>query len=422
MTLNLAPAKRPKLEDYRGIPVETLLELVKNTAPFVFADLKTADLNNPDEQLPEYIQKLREFNELPAADRAAWGEDLWHYFELAFSAHFASVGTFVPTDVDLAIREKLWKFVHHPQAWSPLWQLIQRSLQWDESFVSKRVVVSKSGQKISGHQGEWFTVAMGAYGCAKKVAPSHLVEVREAIEAELERQEQALLEIEQEFVEDPVPSNARTYSDAVSAVVHNLGDLDRMFDAWELDESDLLKRRVYRSGHEDARSPRPVFLRAGKVYQKCLATENHRHFALREPKCIRQSGQYLLNYGPWLDEWGQRLVTEGYKTEKLTERDLRDVVVALVTGWKTLNSKSIYTSVGYARALAGVAVGLGGGQLNGVQITASQFSTGKLELEALVPPIIRRELVEGGLRTLLGVGRAQFEKEFSRKLFLATGV
>ena len=142
------------------------------------------------------------------------------------------------------------------------------------------------------------------------------------------------------------------------------------------------------------------------LYQATLAAENHRHFALREPKPLRQSPDFLLPFGPWLDGWGQLLVEKGLKPGVFNERDLRDVVVALVSGWKILNTKSIYHSVGYSRALAGVAVAMGAGNL----------AKGRLELETLVPPVVRKELVEGGLRTLMNTSRAQFEKDWSRKI------
>ncbi|MBS1958779.1 MAG: hypothetical protein JST80_04830 [Bdellovibrionales bacterium] len=404
MSLNAVPPKRPKIE-YRGIPSTTLFEQVKNTAPYLFA----ADA--PQKFPQPYAEMLREFAGLAPAELEAEGGDLWSYFDLCLSSHFATVGTFVPTDVDLAIRQKLWNFVHHTAAFLPMWTRIQEMLTWDESIVSRRRVRSASGQKLSGHQGEWFSVAMAAYGSAKKISHPHIVEVRDAIEAEVDRQEKTLQELESAFTDDPTTESARAYSEGVCAVIHNLGDLDRMFEAWKIDDQDVLKRRVFRCGHEDARQPRDVFTRAGKVYQAQLAAENHRHFALREPKCIRQSPDFLLPFGPWLDDWGQTLVEKGFKPGMYSDRDLREVAVALIHGWKTLNSKSIYTSVGYSRALAGIAVGLGDGSL----------AKGRLELEALVPPIVRREFVEGGLRTLMNSTRLQFEKEWSRKILKLLG-
>ena len=174
-----------------------------------------------------------------------------------------------------------------------------------------------------------------------------------------------------------------------------------MFDAWEIEDTDVLKRRVYRSGHEDAKNPRPAFMKAGEIYQAMLASENHRHFALREPKGLRKSSKFLLNYAPFFDDWGTLIVQEGVNGGILSEGDFRDVVEALVVGWKKLNPKSIYTSQGYARALSGIMKAL---------------PRGREDLENLVPPVIRKELREGGLRTLTGVSRSQFENQWVRKL------
>ena len=174
-----------------------------------------------------------------------------------------------------------------------------------------------------------------------------------------------------------------------------------MIDAWEIEDTDVLKRRVYRSGHEVAKNPSPAFLKAGEVYQAMLASENHRHFALREPKGLRRSSKFLLGYGPFFDDWGAMIVEDGVNTGVFSEGDFRDIVEALVLGWKKLNPKSIYTSQGYSRALCGIMKAL---------------PRGREDLEALVPPVIRKELREGGLRTLTGISRSQFESQWVRKL------
>jgi len=336
--------------------------------------------------------------------------DLWDYFQLCLASHFATVGTFVPTDVDLSIRQKLWSHVHQEQAFDPMWKAVQDFHGWDESPVSRRWVTvsgfgSGSGKKLSGHQGEWFSIAMGAYGCALKVAPERLAEIREAIETQVREHEVALTELRDELLSEPDAEKTKRYLAGVAAVAHNLGDLDRMFEAWKIADTDVLKRRVFRSGHEDARQCRSIFLEAGQVYQALLATENHRHFALREPKGLRKASEFLLDFGPFLDEWGGRLV-KGFEAGVLTELDLREIIEALVLGWKKLNAKSIYASQGYARALYGIGSGLGG---------ASGFAKGRDELENLVPPVIRKELKEGGLRTLFTVSRSQFEQQWMRK-------
>ena len=174
-----------------------------------------------------------------------------------------------------------------------------------------------------------------------------------------------------------------------------------MFEPWEIADTDVLKRRVYRCGHEDARAPKPVFLLAGKIYQSLLANENHRHFALREPKGLRLSPRFLLNYGPFLDEWGACIVKEGLNAGVLSEGDFRQIVEALIQGWARLNDKSIYHSQGYARALSGM---------------VSALPRGRADLESCLPPALQKQILNGGLRTLMGISKSQFELQWQRKL------
>jgi hypothetical protein len=375
---------KDKLSEHlsKGIAVTALRDLVKNTAPFIFSK----ELDAKSTSATRYVEVLaQEKTELTSIE----------YYEFCISAHFATVGTFVPTDVDGAIREKLWRKISTPEEFAPMWKLVQDFATWDESLVSRRTVITDSGKKLSGHQGEWLSIAMGAYGTAVKKVHLYVPEIRTQIELLVKEHEEALHELRQKFLADGSVLNAKNYLDGIAAVAHNLGDLDRMFDAWEIGELDVLKRRVYRCGHEDARQPREEFLLAGKIYKELLANENHRHFPLREPKCIRRSSDFLLNYGPFLDEWGARLVT------LLNDGELREVAEALILGWKRLNPKSIYTSQGYSRALCGM---------------MNAFPNKREGLENLLSPTLKKDLNETGLKTLMGISKAQFEKQWASKL------
>ncbi len=371
---------------HSGIRSKTLIELVRNTAPFVF--------DEPAFDSHPYGVVLRKADQSPPDE-----SDLHAYFDLCLASHFATVGTFVPTDVDIAIREKLWSGVHDETAFAPMWSRVQEFLSWDETPVSKRFVGAGEA-KLSGHQGEWLTVAMGAYATALRIGSECLPEIREAIENEVKREERALASLKEKFLQKPENSTMKDYLSGVAAVAHNLGDLDRMFDAFSIEDTDVLKRRVYRCGHEDARIERPLFLEAGRIYQEFLASENHRNFALREPKGLRRSADFLLPFGLFLDEWGAGLVRNGFDQGVLSEGDLREIIEALVLGWKKLNPKSIYTSLGYARALVGIAEALGE----------------RAVLLNLVPPVIKKELEESGLRTLMNVKKGVFEKRIQQKV------
>jgi hypothetical protein len=385
--------KRP-ISRHSGIRSQALLEQVRNTAPFLFDRGGGPDALG-HEDLPSFgwLRILRDGLKCPVVE-----SDLWSYFDLCISAHFATVGTFVPTDVDLAIREKLWSQVRSDRDLEPMWRSVLSFYDWDEGLVSKRIAVSTNGEKISGHQGEWLTIAMGAYGAAKRLGSSILPEVRARIEAEVAREERALISLKEAFLADPERRNLKPYLAGIASVIHNLGDLDRMIASLELEDTDVLKRRLHRSGHEDSLNPRAIFLEAGVVYKALLASENHRHFALRTPKGLRTSSRFLLPYGPFLEEWGAGLVKTGSGLQ--SEGDLRDAVEALATGWVSLNPGSIYTSTGYARALWGMMKELG-----------------SLEaLTSLVPPSIRKLLNESGLRTHLSESAGAFERKFRSRL------
>jgi hypothetical protein len=381
-----------------GISPGILIDAVESTAPFLF----TGPDSISEATGAGFLRILRK------AKRSLPDEhDLWDYFDLCLSAHFATVGTFVPTDVDLAIRQKLWKGVQAEAAFDPLWNRILEMAVWDESGVSARVVRTPSGLKLSGHQGEWFSVAMGAYGCARRSNPHRIGEIREQIEAVWKLQETALSELKQAFMIDPGRETMKAYLSGVAAVAHNLGDLDRMFDAWEIDDTDILKRRVYRSGHEDSRAPKTVLIEAGRVYQALIASENHRNFALRAPKGLRRSAGFLLPFGLFLDDWGRNLVLEGNRSGLLDEGDFREIIEALILGWRKLNPLSIYSSQGYSRALVGMATGFA---------SPDQPEAGRRMMESMLPPAVRKEWSEGGLRTLTGIRQGEFEKKFVTRL------
>src|SRR2546421_530175 len=83
-------SEQEDLAPRRGIAPDLLVEQVRNTVPFALAP-------GFHPELP-YLARLR--------DPRATSPSL--YFGLCLSAHYATVASFVPTDVDHAIRFKLW--------------------------------------------------------------------------------------------------------------------------------------------------------------------------------------------------------------------------------------------------------------------------------------------------------------------------
>src|SRR5688572_1175103 len=80
----------------RGISPATLIDQVRNTAPFVFDALWESVAATPTHR---YLEIIRSKHSMPSHES---------YFELCLAAHHTTVATFVPTDVDSQIRFKLW--------------------------------------------------------------------------------------------------------------------------------------------------------------------------------------------------------------------------------------------------------------------------------------------------------------------------
>src|SRR4051812_38057830 len=91
----LSPAVQ-KPSDLNGIDPHLLLSQIRNTAPFLFDGG-----GGIVEEAPEFLKKWRTLPERSLSRS--------EYFRLCLSAHYATVATFVPTDLDQTIRLKLWK-------------------------------------------------------------------------------------------------------------------------------------------------------------------------------------------------------------------------------------------------------------------------------------------------------------------------
>jgi hypothetical protein len=273
------------------------------------------------------------------------GQDLSHfeYFRLCLSSHFLTCATPVPTDVDNQIRLKLWPKGLPLESALAMAGLVLESRRWDFSRVSERCVST-----LSGHLGEWFTVASGAYCALGQYAAPEAREARQRL-----------------F--DEIADEVRHHSDVFGAlwkagegvaclkasatIAHNFGDLDRVMDMWELGVADPLRLEFYQLGVRpfDANGNLRYLGRlwaAGELYKSnidgsALALENHRHFALRKPRALRRKREFLIPLGPFFDDWGRR-VAAGIESE--TDRD--EVVEALRQGLRKMPK-----TFGYARAL-----------------------------------------------------------------------
>ena len=345
----------------RGIEPDNLLGLVRNTAPWLFA--------YPEP--PFYIERLQKYG----------GEELGivDYFVLCCCAHWATCGTPVPTDVDNAIRGKLWELDETtPEAKLAMAEWTLKAARWDYRPVTARVVTAPSGQYVSMHEGTWFSVAVGAYAAHRGTAMGE--RIMAAIVAEAQREDK----LWQELVS---AGEGLDILRASALIAHNFGDLDRVADMWRLAPDDPLRRAVY-----DAAKPgSPLFGGrlgwAGAISQRFLAAENHRYFALREPRFLRSSRDFLVPIGPFLDAWGMRVAREPGELVGEAVRAILDGI-ARTPG-----------SVAYSRALAGI---------------LEAFPGGMSRLKQFIPSKDERLLSAGTLRAQISIPRERFEAQWAR--------
>lgn len=358
---------RLETELRRGIAPRLLRDQVRNTAPFIFSDTVTP-------AAPGYYGLL-----LSEEDNFSH-ED---YFKLCVSAHWATCSTFVPTDVDQTIRLKLWSPGLPLETLSKMVATVFEALEWDIHPVSTRWVRTHStNQELNGHAGEWFSIAAAAYGALRRRETSLAADIASRIVVEVQREANV---IETLYHEDR-PIELLKASTLVS---HNLGDLDRVIDAWNLPEEDPLRRAVYKLGHGEGASHNAWLIFAGALNKRFTADENHRHFALRKPRALRRHRELLLGVGPFFDSWGERVAMH----PALSESDHKEIIEALVEGWEKLPK-----TVGYARALSGLLERIPGGMSAVRSLTSSKTE---------------RALKSGALRVLCSVPRRRFEDQWS---------
>jgi hypothetical protein len=300
--------------------------------------------------------------------------DLIPYLHVLLSAHYLTVATFVPTDVDTRIRHHLWWSLETEEQLLRGLDVVDEVASWDPRVVSERVV-----RDVCGHQGEWLSVWAGALGRAIALDANEARDrALSRIDEELER-EAAIFEA----TKDPLDVLR-----CATVLAHNLGDLSRVVEAWPRSVNDGgLRQRLVRLGHEGGR-----FYTAGAINKPIMAPENDRFLALRPARPLRKSRKLLLPIAPFFDEWGEMIA----RTELLDDDERGEIVAALVET-HTRNPQQL----GCLRALAGFDRAHKGG------VNA---------LEDAVPARQRKLLRAGALREQIGISRAHFEARMIKKL------
>jgi hypothetical protein len=278
-----------------------------------------------------------------------WAADPFHleYLRLLLSAHYLTVGTFCPTDVDARIRHHVWQEIEGADQLARALDEVDAIAALDPRFVSARVLTEGEAgggrdQTLSGHDGEWFSVRAGALGRALSLG-----EAGRAAAERLEAQIEAELTREAAMFESRVRAGEVVGAlSAATILAHNVGDLSRVVEAWpRRPEVEATRKRYARLGHEPDRTRYGgSFYVAGAVNKAVMAIENHRFLALRAPRALRRSRDLLLPIGPFFYEWGMTVARSFDEEERAT------VLAALLETHVSRVEQS-----GVLRAIAGMA-------------------------------------------------------------------
>lgn len=322
-----------------GIAPNLLLKQVENTAPFIFQ----GELNTSSERCA-YLEKLRFYKKNL---RELKNINLAEYFHICLSAHWATAGTFVPTDVDNQIREGLWKHKSINQYIEKMARITIDSWKWDYGQVTNRKASNPiDGEIISTHEGTWLSVAIGAYCALKKKHFSDLSEeVAHVILEEINKEKDLMLQLREK--EEHI-----AFIKAAPLIAHNFGDLDRVIVQWGMNESDLFCKKIFKLGLMANDPEYSILVYSGEVNKEFTAKENHRHMAMRRPKCLRKSHQFLIPVGPFMDDWGRVLG----QSHLLSLAEKAEIVAAFFDGHLRQDQ-----AFGYCRAYGALKRALPGG-------------------------------------------------------------
>ena len=352
-----------------GIAPTLLFDQVKSTAPWALS------LEPPLAS----IEILKRAPELEM--RWLKGEDAEGYFVALLAAHFTTVATFVPTDVDQRIRQHVWSALSGKGLLSAI-ERVEEVARWDVRQVSERYVVI-DGEVLAGHQGEWLSVMAGALGRALVMADAPVIARATAfIEAELTREARLVTFARKK-------SSDRDLLSLVTTVAHNLGDLSRVVDTWRPEHKDSqLGVRYQRLGHEGGARFEGSFVFAGELNKLLMAKENHRFLPLRVPRALRRERAFLLPFGPYFHEWGRGIGS----TKHLDDTERAEILLALARVHERRNDE-----LGCLRAIAGIDSVVDGGIAKLARLLPAQ------EVIALQRP---------GIRAALRVTEKDFQKKF----------
>lgn len=361
---------------HKWIAPATILDQVRNTAPFLF-----------DARFPAYpfVEILRR---PPLDETAARDEQLFSYYSLCLAAHQATVATFVPTDVDSKIRGLLWLETRDPDLLRRMLTLALQMRAWPLAGISTRWDEIDHSGPVSGHNGEWLSVMAGALGRFLQLGLADLAaEASAAVDAELEREAHAFR------LALPRKGHEILTLRLAMSITHNLGDLDQGIGYWEgAAKHSPEKTRFSRLAHENRSPYQGTFQLAARLYREAMAAEGHRHYPLRGVKPLRRSPDLLLPLGPFLDDWGATVAQH----PALATADRAEVLEALFLGCKKVPNQH-----GYFRALAGFHAAHPG-----------EFD----RAAAMLPHTAQKLARDPNLRKAIAIPRVSFESAYRKKV------
>lgn len=314
----------------RGIAPQLLVDQVINTAAWALEDASIT---------ASFRDVLRSVD----ADDTSWqsSDARASYLRVMLAAHFTTVATFVPTDVDTHIRFHIWQEIDNVDDLQQAVDVVDEAASWDPRLVSARTVSANDVGVISGHAGEWLAVRAGALERALAIGANAIVEALvQHIDAELAREAHAIADARRS-------GDNRLLLSLCSISAHNCGDLSRVVEAWpkQTPDRDVYLRRFGKLGHTDPSRHDGQHHFAGHINKEIMASENHRFLALRAPRGLRHARSLLIPIGPFFDAWGETIG----KADQLDEKDRGEVVAALANGLDQSVDRW-----GYHRALAGI--------------------------------------------------------------------
>lgn len=382
-TLNEPPKRFMLGNGVEGLSPDSLLRVVESTAPYIFKRHQEDKLVLDDEEddddddddgddnineeeikrsayvtdygidistLPPWERILFESRDLRPSEKPT-EEDRIRYFGLCTASHFATVGSYVPSDVDSKIRGHCW-YDRSEQVLVEQYHILKESLTWDASKVSKRVMFI-DGKALSGHDGEALGSLMGAWGAFLRIGDTARArEVEEKVESELAREAAVFDKL---CRSKPSPQADAALLKVIAIITHNVGDVDQGLSYWGNETMTPhrhdLHNKFNRLSHERFERFGGAFGRAKTVYAKLLSAEGHRNYPLREAKCLRQHPDLLLPINPFLENWGRIVATH----PGLTHIDRVSVVRQLLRGCDNTNRAwCVPNQIGYYRALYGI--------------------------------------------------------------------